>query len=346
MLALSAKRLAYLASGEYTECRCVRLVRKDGVVIAVTTHHRDLDLNGTVYRAGTGYGSSAIQSTASLSVDNMEVSGSYGAVGISRADLEGGLYHDSKLFMFDTDYTDPVEDEHPKKSGHQGDVTIRDSGFTIEFRSLAQALQQPTGRLFTRSDDFTLAAGGIELDPPAWSPSTGYAVRDAEDARVGDTVRPIVPNGYVYLCTAAGQSGASEPSWTTTGLPDVVDGGVVWQSLLAPVQSCVVTAVTDQQIFDYSGSVAPDGYLARGEVLWTSGSNTGLRMEITTDSSGEVQLFMPMPSPIQVGDSFDATLGYDRSWETLRDRFHNIRNYGGFPFIPGPNAAARLGGQG
>ena len=43
-----------------------------------------------------------------------------------------------------------------------------------------------------------------------------------------DYVRPTVPNGYEYECTATGQSGSNEPVWPLTLAATVNDGSVQW----------------------------------------------------------------------------------------------------------------------
>lgn len=59
-----------------------------------------------------------------------------------------------------------------------------------------------------------------EGNPSAWQASTAYAV--------GDVVQPTTSNGFKYECTAAGTTGAGEPTWPTTKGNTVVDGGVTW----------------------------------------------------------------------------------------------------------------------
>ena len=55
-----------------------------------------------------------------------------------------------------------------------------------------------------------------------WAATTAYAL--------GDTVNPTSgkENGFKYVCTTAGTSGASEPTWPTTEGATVVDGTVTW----------------------------------------------------------------------------------------------------------------------
>jgi flagellar hook-associated protein 1 FlgK len=46
---------------------------------------------------------------------------------------------------------------------------------------------------------------------------------------LGDTIRPVPSNGYVYeATTVAGNTGAAQPTWPTTVGGTVVDGGVTW----------------------------------------------------------------------------------------------------------------------
>jgi hypothetical protein len=46
---------------------------------------------------------------------------------------------------------------------------------------------------------------------------------------VGDIVRASTSNGHIYICTVAGTSGGSEPTWTTvSGAQQSSDNGVIW----------------------------------------------------------------------------------------------------------------------
>jgi len=59
------------------------------------------------------------------------------------------------------------------------------------------------------------------VDPAAWLATTNYAL--------GDAVRPVARNGYVYEATAdAGSSAAAEPTWPTVAGQTVADGGITW----------------------------------------------------------------------------------------------------------------------
>jgi hypothetical protein len=49
-----------------------------------------------------------------------------------------------------------------------------------------------------------------------------------KDYSVGTIVTPATRNGYLYKCTTAGTTGASEPTWPTTTNDTVTDGSVEW----------------------------------------------------------------------------------------------------------------------
>ncbi len=69
-----------------------------------------------------------------------------------------------------------------------------------------------------------------------WQASTAYAS--------GDKVVPSAPNGYHYQCTAAGQSGASAPTWPTTAGQTVGDGTATWQCIGAGLKALGPLALT------------------------------------------------------------------------------------------------------
>jgi uncharacterized phage protein (TIGR02218 family) len=84
-----------------------------------------------------------------------------------------------------------------------------------------------------------------------------------------------------------------------------------------------------------------DGAFVRGQLRWTSGPNSGTRIEVKRHSAGEssvsLELWQDMAHTIGAGDTFTVTAGCDKSFATCRDAFTNSANFRGFPHIPGPD---------
>lgn len=82
---------------------------------------------------------------------------------------------------------------------------------------------QPSGNNPTPQSATLPNSIGIRYIMPsqaAWTASTAYAV--------GFNARPVTSNGLKYICTTAGTSGVSQPTWPTTIGATVVDGTVTW----------------------------------------------------------------------------------------------------------------------
>lgn len=88
----------------------------------------------------------------------------------------------------------------------------------------------------------------------------------------------------------------------------------------------------------------PAFYFAYGTLTWTSGPNSGKSVEVrshNTSNPMEFTLAEPMPFPIGVGNQFTIVAGCDRRLETCRDKFANVLNFRGEPYIPGADAVLR-----
>lgn len=103
--------------------------------------------------------------------------------------------------------------------------------------------------------------------------------------------------------------------------------------------SLTVTNVISKREFSHTVNVQTAEYFKYGILKWTTGNNDNLEMEIKnyTVSAGVGTFFLqlPMPKIIQIGDTFQATRGCDRTFETCKNVFNNAVNFRGFPHIPG-----------
>lgn len=103
-----------------------------------------------------------------------------------------------------------------------------------------------------------------------------------------------------------------------------------------------VLSIDATRVLTVSGlATFADGVLARGQLRWTNGLNSGARIEIkrhaASASTTQLELWQEMAHPISVGDGLTVTIGCDKAFSTCRDTFANSINFRGFPHIPGPD---------
>ena len=149
----------------------------------------------------------------------------------------------------------------------------------------------------------------------------------------------------IYRCVTAGTTAPAQPTYDTTIGAHTTDGTAVFEAEEAWSRSGLVTEVTDHTIFTASIDEprAVDGWFTRGLVTWESGGNTGRSVEVSAwiQAAGEIVLFLPMGYAIEPGDAFAIHPGCDKRLATCIDRFANVLNFRGEPYVPGQDALTR-----
>lgn len=327
---------------------CWKLQRTDGTVLGFTSHDNDLVIDTITYQAASGFSRTATRQTSDLKADNQDVYGIFDSSAITDSDLAAGLYEGAKVWHFEVDWTDPTLGKHKLDAGIIGPVTRMRNSFTATFLNLESLLSQTIGRKYNRSCNHTLgdSSCGIELEPIDWQATETV---DLLDVRVSTSY-----DGRRYVCTTAGTTGGTEPTWDITMGNTTSDGTVIWTAYDSYVKEGSVTAITDNQIFLDGARTEADGDFNYGWVEWLTGDNVGLRMAVKSYiySTSTISLMFPMPFDIQVGDTYKITRGCNKqlklsgdTWGTAytgdcRAKFNledggNALNYGGFPEIPG-----------
>ena len=108
--------------------------------------------------------------------------------------------------------------------------------------------------------------------------------------------------------------------------------------------SGTVATVTSALIFTSNALTQAAGYFTGGQIMWTSGNNNGLKMEVKEFASKQVVLAQAMPYAIQVGNAFQIISGCDKTHQTCISKFNNIVNFRGEPFVPGTDAISKTAG--
>lgn len=105
------------------------------------------------------------------------------------------------------------------------------------------------------------------------------------------------------------------------------------KDLTAFTHAGTVSSITNQQKFVISVNQA-NGYFKPGKIVWTSGNNSGLSMEVVDNVGTTITLFQPMVEEIEVGDGFNIIAGCDKKLSTCHTKFDNGINHGGEDSMP------------
>ena len=154
---------AALAGGATTLARAWTLTRADGVRLGFTDHDRALTIDGVLHEPETGLTAEALEQASGLSIDTHSVEGALSSAAIADEDIEHGLYDGAEILFWLVDWTAP-ETRLLLARGWIGAIRRGAHGFEAEIVGLAEALNQPSGRVFARTCHRRLGDAGCGVD--------------------------------------------------------------------------------------------------------------------------------------------------------------------------------------
>lgn len=116
-----------------------------------TDHDSNVVFGGVTYEAATGFTASAIKNTNSLAVDDSQVDGALSSAKITEADIDAKKYDYAMVSIYRVDYNAPTTKFVEVFTGYLGTLTRGKLSFMTELRSIAQLLNQPAGKSYTRT---------------------------------------------------------------------------------------------------------------------------------------------------------------------------------------------------
>lgn len=273
MRTLPAPLATHVTGETISLCTLWRVALLEGTVLGFTDHDVDILLGGLTYAAASGFTASAIDTTAALNVDNMDVDGMLVSPSITEGDLISGRWDYAAIKIMMVNWRDLSAGAITLRIGRLGEVSAAGSKWKAEIRGLMQALQTPIGQIY----------------------------QPGCRANFGDSKCKFNVATVTTLCTVSAVS---------------ADGRTLFASALT----------------------LPPGLYDGGKVAFVTGLNHGLVAEVKSNDVGFVELHLPMPLPVQVGDTFNATQGcLKRPIEDCKTRYNNIINFRGEPYLPGTN---------
>lgn len=155
----------WMAKEVISAAYCWRVDRADGVILGFTSHDQDLAFDGVVYEAATGFTPTAVDTTGSLAVDNLDVDGVLSSDRITEDELAGGVYDFARVTIYLVNWRNINDPKLILRRGTIGRLSYGKNGFTAEIRGLTEAYQQKAGAVYQKTCRATLgdAKCGVNL---------------------------------------------------------------------------------------------------------------------------------------------------------------------------------------
>lgn len=236
-MALSQAFEAHLATGTTTLCRCWGMTRSDGVRLGFTDHDTDLSFEGFEFRAGTGLTASALEQSSGLSVNNTEAIGALSSAAVTEADLMAGRYDGAEVVAWLVNWAQP-EERVLQFRGSLGEIVRGSGAFVAELRGLAEALNQPVGRVYQTRCGTVLGSSACGFDTSTF----GYVAEEPVVEAKGNKVFRFAGAGFAERWFERGRFEVLDGA--AAGLVGVVkndriDGTLrlieLWETIRAPV---------------------------------------------------------------------------------------------------------------
>lgn len=154
---------ARIESGGSTLCHVWLLKRADGAETGFTDHDRDLEVDGVLCRAASGWTVGAADSGVGLSPGTAVVAGVLDDEGIAEADLELGLFDHAGIALWRVDWRRP---DLRVRLWVAKLARVRREGdrFTAELEGPLAALERVIGRTYGRDCDAQLGDGRCRVN--------------------------------------------------------------------------------------------------------------------------------------------------------------------------------------
>jgi uncharacterized phage protein (TIGR02218 family) len=140
---IASPLLATYRSATPTIVLCATITRADASVFRWVGHDRDLIVAGQTFEAAPGVQLSSLVSTEGFAVDNAEIKVLDNGADITRADVLAGVWDGATFELAEVDWAAATPVRNVLKVGRLGNFKPQRGFFTVEFRDLRQAIQNP-----------------------------------------------------------------------------------------------------------------------------------------------------------------------------------------------------------
>lgn len=150
MRTISTDMAASIRTESATLAHLWKLTRKDGTVLRITDHDRDIKVGGATFRSSIGFSASAtVSSSINFGSQQCEIKMAMTDDGLREADVRGRLWAGAQAVYYVVDWTNPTS-ILPMFSGSFGRVTISDANMAkIEVFGIGNQTMSLAGELYS-----------------------------------------------------------------------------------------------------------------------------------------------------------------------------------------------------
>jgi uncharacterized phage protein (TIGR02218 family) len=150
----------------------------------------------------------------------------------------------------------------------------------------------------------------------------------AEIRGLAHKLTTVIGDTYGPQCRATFGSGLNGIDMNSTWLCKI--------DVVALQQTGSVDSVFDARtIVPAAGLTGATGFFNQGLITFTNGILAGFGFEIKTWDGTSIELYLPMPYQPEVGDLFIIEPGCSKSLSDCFNKYNNVVNFRGEPFLPG-----------
>lgn len=316
------------------------------VSLYFTTSPVDVTVNGALYLAAMAVTPSSMTSQLGLVPGTLELTGSFDAAGVTEQLIMAGYYDFADIEVYLFNWADISMGSCTMFKGKVADCIVDGRQWRFECVDMLDKFSVNLGELTSatcRAELFDTRCK-VPATVPTWLATTAYTASLSQDANSPSAwVQPTTSNRRWYRCSQTGTSGGTEPTWNTTINGTTSDGSVTWTTYSAFVLSGTVTSKLSNQIFSDAAITEADGWWQYGKVVWSTGANAGLSMEIKSHATTVIELYAPMPYDIAAFDTFTLRAGCAKTKTVCKTKFSNLRNMRAEPDKPSNKLLTQFG---
>lgn len=350
-------------------CTVYRVERRDGVVLTLTDHDREVEFEGETYTP-VGSGSLTAEAREAQKESELDIVGVLDSSQITADDIRARRYVGAKLRIRVIDWLFPWKVYYETLKTIEN---IRASGLTwrATVMGITRQLQDPVGSNWYRECDLVLGSNaqgrrscrvdlsatgldlirtGVGLDAVTVGKERMEFDLTANDLGVVTAAGGVSVQSDAATKTFTIQSGTWKnipvpgSTITTSGF---VNGGNNGSWTVVTADETVITVEEAGQVNETASATITfpfyDDFFRDGEVEWETGANAGLKQLVGKYDAANRRITLYLETPFDITDTDTLTIrpGCDGTRGTCKAKFQNLINFGQALDMPGTNETLR-----